>query len=530
MSNEETSYRSDEIAIVGLAGRFPGAKNVEQFWQNLRNGVESVSFFTDEELLAEGADPRLLADPNFVKAAAVLDDVDMFDAAFFGFNPREAEILDPQHRLFLELCHEALETAGYNPDTFPGLVSVYGGVGWNKYLVFNLLSNPSLVEAMGALPLGLSNQQDFFATRIAYKLNLKGPALSIQTACSTSLVALHVACQSLLNGECDMALAGGVTIALPQKQGYLFVEGSIASSDGHCRAFDARGDGAIAGSGGGAVLLKRMEDAIADGDVIHAVIKGSAINNDGSQKVGFSAPSVKGQAAAIAEAMAMADVEAEDIDYVETHGTATTLGDPIEIAALKQVYQAGTSKTGYCAIGSVKTNVGHLDTGAGITGLIKTVMALKNKEIPPSLHYENPNPQIDFENSPFFVNTKLREWKEKASSPRRAGVSSFGMGGTNVHVILEEAPEREETTTERPSQLVVLSAKTHTALETATDRLAAYLQEQPESNLADVAFTLQAGRRAFNHRRVLVARDVADALQALETRDPKRVLSNDNDR
>ncbi|MEO1348698.1 MAG: SDR family NAD(P)-dependent oxidoreductase [Cyanobacteria bacterium J06635_15] len=524
MSEFEEHDYLDKVAIIGMAGHFPGAKNLDEFWLNLRSGVESVSFFSDQELRAIGVNPALLNDPNYVKAGILLEDKDLFDAAFFGYSPRQAEIIDPQQRLFLECAWNALESAGYEPQAYPERINVYGGAGINSYLFFNLASNPGLAQSVGFTQIRHSNRQDNLATRVAYKLNLKGSALTVQTGCSTSLVAVHLACQSLLDHECHMALAGGVRIGSLEQSGYLYQEGGIASPDGHCRTFDAMAKGTIGGEGVGIVVLKRLEDAIADGDTIHAVIRGSATNNDGSDKVGYTAPSVNGQAAVIAEALAMGRSEAETVSYVEAHGTGTVLGDPIEIAALTEAFRTTTDKKGFCAIGSVKTNIGHLDTAAGIAGLIKTVLALKHKQIPPSLHFKAPNPKIDFANSPFYVNAALSQWQTNGT-PRRAGVSSFGIGGTNAHVILEEAPVLEPSSHSRPWQLLVLSAKTASALETATANLAGHCQRHPDLNLADAAHTLQIGRQAFNHRRMAVVQDLDDAVQVLEAKDLQRVFT-----
>ena len=521
LKTPETSGATD-IAIIGMSGRFPGAKDVDTFWQNICNGVESITFFSDEELLAEGIDPVLVHNPNYVKANGVLDDIEFFDADFFGYTPREAEIIAPQQRLFLECSWEAMENAGYDVDRIEGQVGVFAGAGMNSYLLHNILPRRDLMESIGEHQLTITNKDDFLPTRTSYKLNLKGPSVNVQTACSTSLVAVHMACKSILNGECDMVLTGGITVAIPQKRGYLYQQDMVVSSDGHCRAFDAAAQGIVSGSGVGVLVLKRFDQALADGDCIHAVIKASAINNDGGSKVGFTAPGVDGQSAVVAEAMR--NIDAETISYIEAHGTGTAMGDPIEIAALTQAYRAYTQKKQYCAIGSVKTNVGHLDAAAGVTGVIKTALALKNRELPPSLHFENPNPKIDFANSPFFVNTKLSEWKSN-STLRRAGVSSFGIGGTNAHVILEEAPFLEPASPLRPWQLILLSAKTESALDKMTGNLIAYLRENPSLNLADVAYTLHVGRKSFSHRRFVVCRDVDDALRALESMDPKRVLS-----
>ena len=525
------SFSDSDVAIIGLSGRFPGAKDIDDFWHNLRDGVESITFFSAEELEAAGVEAALVKNPNYVKANGILPDIEKFDASFFGFSPREAEVMDPQHRLFLESAWEAIESAGYNPERFQssigqgagqGAIGVYAGMlaGTNTYLLKNLISNSELVELVGGYQLGIGNDKDFLATRVAYKLNLKGPCVNVQTACSTSLVAVHLAVQSLLNGECDMALAGGVSIHIPQKTGYLYREGMILSPDGHCRAFDAGARGTVVGDGVGVVVLKRLAEAFEDGDCIQAIIKGSAINNDGSAKIGYTAPSVDGQAAVISEAQGIAGIPAETISYIETHGTGTVLGDPIEVAALTKAFRTSTDKKGFCAIASLKTNVGHLDSAAGVAGLIKTVLALKHGLLPPSLHFEEPNPEIDFENSPFYVNDRLSEWKTNGT-PRRAGVSSFGIGGTNAHVVVEEAPQRETSGNTRPRQLLVISAKTSSALETATANLADYLKKQLEENtsvnLADVAYTLSVGRSYFSHRRILVCSDLEDAANALST-------------
>jgi acyl transferase domain-containing protein/acyl carrier protein len=507
----------EAIAVIGLSGRFPGAKNVDQFWQNLRDGIESISLFQDHELEASGIHPAALSDPHYVKARAILEDIDLFDAPFFGISRREAEIMDPQHRLFLECAWEALEDAGYDSEKYQGLIGVYAGVGMNIYLLHNLYPNQELVQSVGAFRIMLGNDKDFLPTQTSYKLNLKGPSVSIQSACSTSLVAVCLACQNLLNYHCDIALAGGAAILVPIKGGYYYQEGGVLSPDGRCRAFDANAQGTVPGSGVGIVVLKRLTDAIADGDCIHAVIKGSAVNNDGSLKVGYTAPSVEGQAEVIAEALAVAGFKPEDISYIEAHGTGTVLGDPIEIAALKKVFGASAKKKASCAIGSVKTNIGHLDTAAGVTGLIKTVLALKHRQIPPSLHFETPNPAADLENSPFFVNTRLADWQANGT-PRRAGVSSFGIGGTNAHVIVEEAPLSASPESAKPAQLLVLSARSDAALEAATENLLAYLKQRRDLKLADVVYTLQVGRKPFNRRRALVCRDLNDAVARLEAR------------
>ena len=519
----ECSFNGLEIAIIGMTGRFPGAKNIEEFWQNLRDGIESIFSLSDEELKSSGIDIININD-NYVKAAAILEEIELFDASFFGFNPREAEVMDPQQRIFLECAWSALENAGYDSKQYQGSIGVYAGTGISNYLI-NLYSNQNIRNSIDAQQLIFANDKDFLTTRVSYKLELEGPSVDVQTACSTSLVAVHLACRSLLGGECDIALAGGVAIKPSQKSGYSYQEGGILSPDGHCRAFDAKGRGTVFGNGVGIVVLKRLEDALADGDCIHAVIKGSAINNDGALKVSYTAPRIDTQAKVIRTAQTIAEVEPETITYIEAHGTGTSLGDPIEIAALTQAFRTGTQKKGFCAIGSVKTNIGHLDTTAGVTGLIKTVLALKNKQVPPSLHFQQPNPQIDFDNSPFYVNTTLSEWKTNGT-PRRAGVSSFGVGGTNAHVILEEAPPTQPSDLSRSWQLLLLSAKTESALKTATTNLVTHLKQHPELNLADVAYTLQVGRRAFEHRRMLLCQNSEDAVTVIENLDPQKIFTH----
>ena len=512
-NNRNMSVNGSDIAIIGLAGRFPGANNIEEFWHNLRDGIESISFFSDEELEIE--EPALLNNPKYVKACGVISDIDKFDAGLFGYSAKEAEIMDPQQRIFLESAWEAFESAGYNTETYEGLIGVYAGSGMNNYLINNVrphrgFSGPStFLESAQDLQVRLANGKDYLPTRVSYKLNLKGSSLNVQTACSSGLVAVYLACQSLLNAECDMALAGAVAISVPHKVGYLYQEEMIGSPDGHCRAFDAEASGTVFGNGVGVVVLKLLSQAIADRDNIHAVIKGSAINNDGALKVGYTAPSVEGQAAVISEALAVADVDPSTITYLEAHGTGTTLGDPIEIAALTQAFREYTQEIGYCPIGSVKTNIGHLVEAAGMAGLIKTVLSLKHKQIPPSLHYNTPNPRIDFAQSPFYVNTKLSDWESNGT--RRAGVSSFGMGGTNAHVILEEAPEVSiPPSTDRPLHILTLSAKTAKALRELAGRYVSYLESEQSATLADICFTANTGRKHFNHRLAVVASSTAD--------------------
>ena len=441
--------------------------------------------------------------------------VERFDASFFGISPREAELRDPHQRIFLECAWEGLENAGYMFPNYHGAIGLFAGTSTNRYLLLNLLPNHALFESTGDFQTLIGNEHDFLSTQVSYKLNLRGPSITVQTACSTSLVAVHLACQSLLHGECDMALAGGVRVYLPQKAGYQYEEGGIFSPDGHCRAFDAQANGTVTGSGVGLVVLKRLSEAIADGDHIYAVIRGSAVNNDGANKVGYTAPSIEGQAQVIALAQASAQVSPDSISYIEGHGTGTPLGDPIEIAALTQVFRSATQRKGFCAIGSVKTNIGHLDTASGIAGLIKTILALENQQIPPSLNFSEPNPRIDWAASPFYVNTTLRPWP-RTNVPRLAGVSSFGIGGTNAHLVLEEAPPISPSPASPPPYLLALSTKTSTALEQASIRLAAHLRSHPEESLADVAYTLQVGRQPFAHRRVVVCDSSTQAVAALE--------------
>ncbi|HVB38690.1 MAG TPA: type I polyketide synthase, partial [Vicinamibacterales bacterium] len=506
MSATSQTGPTDAIAIVGLSGRFPGAPTLEAFWANLRGGVESITFYTDAELKAQGIDPAKLSDPNFVRARPYLDGQDLFDAGFFGYSAQDAETIDPQQRLFLEAAWQALEHAGYVPERFPGLIGVFGGSSQNTYLWFNLLAKPQFLQRNGVLRTVITNGADYLATRVAYKLNLTGPACTVQTACSTALVAVHLACQSLLNVECDLALAGASSLNVSPFAGYNYESGGLLSRDGHCRAFDARANGTLFGDGVGIVALKRLDEALADGDTIHAVILGSAVNNDGAGKAGFTAPAATGQAAVVFQALDNAGIPADTVSYVEAHGTGTELGDPIEVKALTSAFRSSTTKTRFCALGSVKTNIGHLNAAAGIAGLVKTVLALEQRQIPPSLHFEAPNPGIDFANSPFFVNDRLRDWPTGAT-PRRAGVSAFGIGGTNAHVILEEAPAAGRSGPSRDAQVVVLSARTDAALAQAAARMDTHLAAHGEQPLADVAFTLTQGRRPFAHRLAIVGRD-----------------------
>lgn len=521
-----TQPNDNDVAIVGMALRVPGATTPEQFWRNLTGGVESLQTYSADELLARGIPKATLSRADYVRAGMPLPGMEEFDPEFFGFSPKEAAILDPQHRQFYEVAWEALERAGHPPSRFEGNIGVFAGSGMAAYFAQNLLTNPDLLDSVGLFLLRhTGNDKDFLATRVSYAFDLKGPSVNVQTACSTSLVATHLAVQSLLSGESDMALAGGVTIELPHRVGYHYKEGEILSPDGHCRTFDHRAKGTVFGSGVGVVVLRRLGDALNDGDHVHAVIKGSAVNNDGAGKVGYLAPSVGGQAAAVAEALAIAGVDAETIDYVECHGTATPVGDPIEITALSQAFRETTDKAGYCRVGSVKSNIGHLDTAAGVVGLIKAALAVEHGTIPPTLHFEAPNPAIPFDGSPFVVAAQAEPWPD-AGRPRRAAVNSLGVGGTNAFAVLEQAPAAPALPDETAPQLLVMSAKNRRALDAYAARLADWLEAHPEQPLADVAYTLLSGREKFEHGRVLAARDRTEAVALLREPDARRVFNH----
>ncbi|WP_052681832.1 type I polyketide synthase [Saccharothrix sp. ST-888] len=526
MSERDTDDDIQHIAVIGMAGRFPGARDPEEFWRNIADGIESVTWLSDQDLLAAGVPERQFREPGYVRAATVLDGMEQFDAGLFGLTPMEAAILDPQHRMLLESTQALFDHAGYNPETLTATTGVYVGVGFPSYLVNNLLGRPELIEQVGMQRIFFATDKGFAPTRISHKFDLTGPSVGVDTACSTSLVAVHQACRALLGYECDLAVAGGASAILPSGVGYQYHEGGIHSPDGHCRAFDAAAGGTRFGSGVGLVLLKRLSEAVADGDHVLAVIRGSAVNNDGAAKAGFTAPSATGQAAVIADALAFADVEPDTVGYVEAHGTGTVIGDPIELAGLTRAFREQTDRRQYCAIGSLKTNVGHLDVAAGIAGLIKTVQALRHRGLPPSLHFEQPNPAIDFARSPFYVNTELRPWSAPDGAPRRAGVSSFGIGGTNAHVVLEEAPVRPASGPSRDEQLVVLSARSPQALDRLGAELADAFRAAGDTPLADLAFTLSTGRRAHPHRRAIVCRDHAEAIEALEGDRPSAALSH----
>jgi phthiocerol/phenolphthiocerol synthesis type-I polyketide synthase E len=499
---------SQAIAIIGMAGRFPRSASVEALWEHVRAGRELISFFSDEEIRAAGVPDAVRRLPGYVNARAILDEPERFDARFFGISPAEATLTDPQHRVFLECCHDAFENAGYDPRRVEELVGVYAGADVGSYAAGHLLLWTHDLSTL------IGNDKDYLATRVAYKLDLRGPAVTIQTACSTSLVAVQLATRALLDYQCDFALAGGVGIAFPQRAGYVYQEGGILSPDGHCRPFDAAARGTVGGDGCGVVLLRRLEDALASRDPIRAVILGAAVNNDGAKKMAFSAPSVEGQAEVIALAHAVADVDPDSIGYVEAHGTATPLGDPIELTALTEAFRAKTARVGYCALGSLKSNLGHMNSAAGIGGLVKAVLALEHGEIPPSLHFEAPNPQLELAGSPFYVSRELQPWP-RLEGPRRAGVSSFGVGGTNAHVVLEEAPSFSREATAQRAHLLFFSARSDAALAARAEGLATHLAAHPELELADVAHTLFAGRARFERRAFVVAWDREQALVRL---------------
>ena len=516
-------YDGSEIAIIGMVCRAPGSPSVEHFWLNLQGGAEGIRELDGLELEPSRIDPAIMTDPNYVRASGVLDEIDLFDAQFFGYTPLEAEIMDPQQRIFLECAWETLETAGYDPFRYKRAIGVFCGARPNTYL-YNVFSNQELVARLGAFNIGLGNDLAFLSARVSHRLDLKGPCYSIHTACSTSLVAVHLACQSLLVDECQMAIAGGVSISVPQNTGYLYQQGGILSDDGHCRPFDAAARGTVLGSGVGVVLLKRLEDALADGDQIYSIILGTAVNNDGANKPNFTAPSATGQARVIAEALANAGVSPESIGYVEAHGTGTPIGDPIEIRALTKAFGVNSGRRQYCAIGSLKSNVGHLDAAAGIASLIKAALCLEQNTLVPSLYFETPNQQINFSETPFYVNTSLRSW-EPGPEPRRAGVSSFAIGGTNAHVILEEAPQTPMSEPARLWQLLLLSAATDTALEAASSNLADYLSSHQDVNLEDAAFTLQVGRAALSYRKAVVCETLSNAVTLLRAPDSRKVVT-----
>jgi acyl transferase domain-containing protein/thioesterase domain-containing protein/acyl carrier protein len=532
MSDPNPLDLDGRVAVIGMAARVPRARSIGEFRANLRNGVESIRTLTEQELLDAGESLDSIRDPAYVPAAAPLEDIDLFDAGFFGMSPRDAAVFDPQHRLLLELAWEAFEHAGYVGSRINGSVGVFASCGLSEYMFKNAMSNHQIATSVGEwLIRHTGNDTNFLATRISYELDLDGPSMNVQTACSSSLVAVHLACQSLLNGECDVALAGGAVVAPVQHKGYRYQEGEILSPDGHCRPFDARSAGTVISSAAGCVVLKPLAAALADGDHVLAVIRGSAINNDGRDKVGYLAPSVSGQARVVSEALAVAGVDARDVDYIECHGTGTLLGDPIEIAGLTTAFREYTDDTQFCAIGSLKSNIGHAGEAAGVAGLIKTVLSLQHGELYPSLHYREPNPQADLPSSPFWVNASLREWPADPRRPRIAGVTGLGAGGTNVHVILEEAPAVESrqavspTSPQPRAQLITVSARTDAGLQRACAELAAHLRDNPTIDVADVAFTRLQGRAGFKSRRAVVARSVQQAAEALDNTDSRSLIA-----
>ncbi|MGH3633512.1 MAG: type I polyketide synthase, partial [Mycobacterium sp.] len=525
--NTNTEFSSESlppnaIAVVGMAGRFPGANSVSAFWDNLRRGEESIVTLSEPQLSAVGVGERALANPSYVRRAPMLDGIDEFDAEFFGFPPQVARTMDPQHRLFLQCSWHALEDAGCDPARFDGSIGVFATSGASIYMLHNLLSHhdPNAVIAQGAtfdlINLSLWNDKDYLATRVSHQFNLRGPSVTVQTACSSSLVAVHLACQSLLSGECDMVLAGGVSIRLPHNVGYWHEPGSMVSAAGHCRPFDVRADGTVFGSGVAVVALKPLQTAVADGDRIHAVIRGSALNNDGSMKMTYAAPNPAAQAEVIAEAHAVAGIDSSTISYVETHGTGTPLGDPIEIEGLRKGFGASSEavRPGPCILGAVKSNIGHLGEAAGVVGLVKTILCLKNRAIPGTLHFTCPNPELHLDHSPFVVQSEYGPWEWEGV--RRAGISSFGVGGTNAHMVLEEAPEVPAHDIRPAPQVLRLSARTTEALNDFRSALATELSRPDTLDMSDVAFTL-GGRRTEKIRMVAVVNDQQNAAAVLET-------------
>lgn len=512
-ADQDNARDSEAIAIIGMDGRFPGAADIDAYWQNLLEGRETLDRFADADL-DPSVPQSLRTQRDYVRVRGLMPEADRFDAEFFGIAPREAEMLDPQQRTFLEMCWRALEDAGYAAGTHDALTGVFAGMSYNTYFAAHVAQHPALLASFGEIPAMVANEKDYLATRVAYKLDLRGPCVTVSTACSTSLVAVCHAFNSLLDYQCDIALAGGVSVICPPQRGYLYQEGSIHSPDGRCRPFDAGAKGTVFSSGGGVVVLKRLSDALADNDTIHAVIRGAAMNNDGAGKVSFTAPGVQGQAEVVQMAQEVAGVDAGDIGYIEAHGTGTSLGDPVEIAALTRAFRTHTNRRGYCGIGSVKGNIGHLDAASGIAGLIKATLALREGRIPATLHFTSPNPELHLAESPFHVIDRVREWP--ADAPRFAGVSSFGLGGTNAHVVLEAPPPVAKREEGGQPQLIVLSAKTDAALERARTALAEFLETKPVHSFQDIAWTLQRGRQAFAKRLAVAAGSRAEAAALLK--------------
>nr|BBH88070.1 hypothetical protein KTC_28210 [Thermosporothrix sp. COM3] len=524
---EELNSTETDIAIIGMSGRFPQAPNLKAFWHSIQDGAVGSTELSEESLRAalhqslgyvpEELLTRWLQDPLYVRRSFSLEHIDRFDAAFFGYSASEAELLDPQHRLFLECAWETMEDAGYDPEQYSGLIGVFTSAEPSTY--HHMLHTSILPADRDFLTL-LGNQTDYLPAQVAHKLNCKGPSFSIQSACSSSLTALHVACQSLRAGECDMALVGGVVAYATQNVGYHYTEGGLSSPDGHCRPFDSQAQGTVLALGGvGVVLLKPLAEAIEEGDNIHALIKSSAINNDGALRTGFAAPSIRGQMRVVAEALAVAEVEPESIRYLEAHGTGTPLGDAIEVSALTQAFRRKTKKKQFCALGSLKANFGHLGAASGIAAVLKAALALEQKVVPPLAQFSSPNPQLNLPESPFFIPTAPQPWEEK-EYPRRTGIHSVGIGGSNAHMILEEAPSWHPEPSRRSLYLLPLSARTPSSLETATRQLLTCLKEPAQHDLADIAYTLQVGRRHFAHRRIVRCHTHEEAIAALERPTP----------
>lgn len=511
----EENISDFDIAVVGMQCRFPGANNTNEFWENLKNGVESVVSLSEEEILNSGVHREMINQDNYVKAGSYIEDYDLFDAEFFGYSAKEAAIMDPQHRIFLELCWHALENAGYDPKQHGDSIGVFAGASYNSYLLNNILKGRNINDSSDSFFVQILNDKDNLATRVSYKLDLKGPSISIQTACSTSLVSVHYACQSLINNECDMALAGGVTVRSPQKAGYGYYENMILSKDGHCRPFDADASGTIFGSGAGVVVLKRLKDAIKDKDHVYAIIKGSCVNNDGAEKVGYTAPGRRGQENALATALALSGLPKESISAIEAHGTATILGDPIEFESINKVYGCNNKNNKRIALGSVKSNIGHLECAAGIAGLIKMILCLENKTLVPSLNYKKPNPHLIIEKTPFYVNTETKEWNTNGNEPLRCAISAFGIGGTNAHIILEEGISMQSQKTEKPCELFVLSGKNTSSLSNVIKNMKTFLDSSNDTSFSDIAHTLRLGRKALEYRCAVVASDVEELKKSL---------------
>lgn len=510
------NIEKDDVAIVGMSCRFPGANNIDQFWSNLCNGIESVSEFSINELRQENIDENLLKDPNYIRRAAIVENVDKFAAEFFEVSSREAELTDPQHRLLLELAWHALEDAAYPPSAYEGNIGAYFTCSTNQYYYKNVIPNLAVVDEATLYNAGMLNSQDVLATKIAYKLNLRGPAITISTACSSSLVAVHYACLDIINGACTVALAGGIGLSPYKKHGYLYRPGMIFSATGHCQAFDAQASGIVPGNGGGIVVLKKAINAINDGDNIYAIIKGSAVNNDGHEKIGFYAPSVQGQARAILAAYKKDAINPRSIKYVEAHGTGTLLGDPVEIQALTDAFRIFTPDKQFCGVGSVKTNFGHLDVAAGIAGLIKAALIVRYKKIPPSINFTKPNPYIPFADSPFYVNNKLSSFETSENNPSLVAVSSFGIGGTNAHAILQPSPPISMSEDNKDKKLILLSATSFMALKSQIEQLRSYIEANPQQSLNDIAYTLQVGRTHLPIRTGWLCADKKDLLKQME--------------